>query len=316
MGIEVFNQLMLTEDGLTVAEQQFRDTHTRICYNAQKSAEHWVEMASGIKEMRDGKLYKAAGFETFGEYTESALNLKERQAYNYVAVLERLPQEFLRAHAAAGMTKLLLLTSTNEAEREEIIKKIDLEKSSVREVSEEVKEAIAARDKAEEQLALEIEKTEKAESAAARAEEERKAAQETAEKYNSEYLKLANENAELKKKVKDAENVEATVIYQADEKQAAEIVKQREEIAELRTQAAARESETLALKRRLAEMESARAEKPKAEIKGNAVAVFKSKFEDFQDLLDSMNELIGEMEDEQKTKCKNAVKAVFAEQWN
>lgn len=54
MGIEVFNQLMLTEDGLTVAEQQFRDTHTRICYNAQKSAEHWVEMASGeVKIKRD-----------------------------------------------------------------------------------------------------------------------------------------------------------------------------------------------------------------------------------------------------------------------
>ncbi len=302
MGIEVFNQLMLTENGLTVTEQQFRDTHNRICYNAQKSAEHWVEMARGIKEMRDGKLYKAAGFETFGEYTESALNLKERQAYNYVAVLERLPQEFLRAHAAAGMTKLLLLTSTNEEERAEIIKKIDLEKSSVREVSDEVKAAIEARNKAEEQLALEIEKTEKAQSAA--------------ENYNREYQKLAIENAELKKKAKEAEKTEATVIYQADEKQAAEIVKQREEIAELRAQAAAKDSETAALKRRVAEMEQAKAEKPKAEIKGNAVAVFKSKFEYLQELLEDMNGLLDEMEDEQKAKCKNAVSVVFSEIWS
>ena len=51
-----FDQLMLADNGLTVEEQQFRDTHNRICYNAQKAAEHWVEMAIAIKEMRDKKL--------------------------------------------------------------------------------------------------------------------------------------------------------------------------------------------------------------------------------------------------------------------
>lgn len=140
-----FDQLMLADNGLTVEEQQFRDTHNRICYNAQKAAEHWVEMAIAIKEMRDKKLYKAAGFETFGEYTEGALGIKERQAYNYTSILEKLPQGFVQSHAAAGVTKLALLTSVNETEREEILEKIDIDEAPVREVSNAVKEAIEAR---------------------------------------------------------------------------------------------------------------------------------------------------------------------------
>lgn len=297
-----FEQLMLTENGLTVEEQQFRDTHNRICYNAQKAAEHWVEMAIAIKEMRDKKLYKAAGFEAFGEYTEGALGIKERQAYNYTSILEKLPQGFVQSHAAAGVTKLALLTSVNETEREEILEKIDIDEAPVREVSDAVKEAIEARNKAEEQLSLMI--------------EEKKHAQKTADDYANEYVKLAAEHSELKKKLKKAEEAEPTVVYQPDEKQAEEIARQKEEIAALKEREAELKAEAAELNKRLSESEQAKAAKPKAEIKGSALVVFKVKFESFQDLLDDMNGLLAEMTEEQKANCRKAVRVTFEESWN
>ncbi len=146
---EHFDQLMLADNsGLTVEQQQFKDLHERICYNARKSAEHWVEMASAIREMRDSKRYRAAGFEDFADYTVNALGIKERQAYNYISVIEKLPEEFIRAHATIGVTKLALLTSVNEEEREEILEKIDLDTARTSEINAAVKAAIEERDKA------------------------------------------------------------------------------------------------------------------------------------------------------------------------
>lgn len=297
-----FDQLMLTESGLTVEEQQFRDIHNRICYNAQKSAEHWVEMALGIKEMRDKKLYKAAGFETFGEYTEGALGIKERQAYNYTSILEKLPQGFVQSHAAAGVTKLALLTSVNETEREEILEKIDIDAAPVREVSDAVKEAIEARNKAEEQLSLVI--------------EEKKQAEKTAENYGKEYMKLAGENNDLKKRLKEAESTEPTVVYQPDTKQTEEIARQAKEIAMLKAREADWHAETEELKKRLETAEREKTDQPKTEIKGSALVIFKVKFEGFQDLLDDMNGLLESMSEEQKANCRRAVRVTFDESWN
>ena len=140
---EHFDQLMLADNsGLTVEQQQFKDLHERICYNARKSAEHWVEMAGAIREMRDSKRYKAAGFEDFADYTVNALGIKERQAYNYISVIEKLPETFIKAHATIGVTKLALLTSVNEEEREEILEKIDLDTAKTAEINAAVKAAI------------------------------------------------------------------------------------------------------------------------------------------------------------------------------
>ena len=120
----------------------------------------------------------------------------------------------------------------------------------------------------------------------------------------------------MKRKLKEAENVEPTVVYQADEKQAEEIARQEKEIGELKARETARESETAALKRRLAEIEQAKAEQPKTEIKGSALVIFKVKFESFQDILDDMNALLEEMSEEQKANCRKAVKVTFEESWN
>ena len=307
---EHFNQLMLADNGgLTVEQQQFKDLHERICYNAKKSAEHWVEMALAIREMRDSKRYKAAGFDDFSDYTVNALGIKERQAYNYISVIEKLPEGFIKAHATIGVTKLALLTSVNEEEREEILEKIDLDTAKTSEINAAVKAAIEERDKAKQQLALVL--------------EEKADLEKDNQNFQTEYSQLANEqkqiradkkrleeeNKELRAKLK--ENDEPTVVYQSDPEQSKKLDKVLEEKLVLVNELAGKDKEVAELRKRLEQAETAKAEPAKVEIKGDAIVVFKVKFEMYQDLLEEMNTLIGEMDDESAKKCKTAVHAVF-----
>lgn len=323
---ERFDQLMLADNsGLTVEQQQFKDLHERICYNARKSAEHWVEMANGIREMRDSKHYKAAGFEDFADYTANALGIKERQAYNYISVIEKLPEEFIRAHATIGVTKLALLTSVNEEEREEILEKIDLDTAKTAEINAAVKAAIEERDKATQQLALTLQEKANLEKENAEYQAEYSDLIKEQKGIRADQKRLEEENEELREKLAEKESAEPTVIYQPDPEQAKKLDKAEEEkhvledeiaskdkaLEEERAAKSAMEKEMETLRKRLEQAETAKAEPAKVEIKGDAVVVFKVKFETFQDLLDEMCALIGEMDDESAKKCKAAVHAVF-----
>lgn len=323
---EQFDQLMLADNsGLTVEQQQFKDLHERICYNARKSAEHLIEMASGIREMRDSKRYKAAGFEEFEDYTLNALGIKERQAYNYISVIEKLPEEFIRAHATIGVTKLALLTSVNEEEREEILEKIDIDTAKTSEINAAVKAAIEERDKATQQLALALEEKADLEKENAEYQAEYSDLIKEQKGIRADQKRLEEENEELREKLAEKESAEPTVIYQPDPEQAKKLDKAEEEKHVLedelaskdkaleaeRAAKAAMEKEMEALRKSLEEAKTAKVEPTKVEIKGDAVVVFKVKFETFQDLLDEMGTLIGEMDDVSATKCKAAVHAVF-----
>lgn len=327
---EHFNQLMLTDNsGLTVEQQQFKDLHERICYNARKSAEHWIEMANGIREMRDSKRYKAAGFEDFEDYTVNALGVKERQAYNYISVVEKLPEEFIKAHSTIGVTKLALLTSVNEEEREEILEKIDLDTAKTSEINAAVKAAIEERDKVTQQLALVLEEKADLEKENAEYQAEYSDLIKEQKGIRADQKRLEEENEELREKLAEKESAEPTVIYQPDPEQAKKLdeanaeklvlketlQKEREakdkELEEERAAKSAMEKEMETLRKRLEQAETAKTEPAKVEIKGDAVVVFKVKFETFQDLLDEMSTLIGAMDDVSAKKCKTAVHAVF-----
>lgn len=113
--------------------------HRRICANAQAAQESLFEVCKGLKEMRDGKLYKELGYQNFEDYTQSELGIKRRQAYNYIAVAEKLSVDFVQSTAQIGMSKLALLAELDEPERAEIIQNTDLESTSVKKLQEEIK---------------------------------------------------------------------------------------------------------------------------------------------------------------------------------
>lgn len=94
--------------------------HYEIVSAAQAAASSLLDLGRKLKRMRDSGKYKALGFETFGDYTEQAVHIRQRQAYTYINVVEKLPAQLIEENAAAGVTKLALLAKLGPQDREEV----------------------------------------------------------------------------------------------------------------------------------------------------------------------------------------------------
>lgn len=53
--------------------------HYEIVSAAQAAAGSLLDLGRKLKRMRDSGKYKALGFETFGDYTEQAVHIRQRQ---------------------------------------------------------------------------------------------------------------------------------------------------------------------------------------------------------------------------------------------
>lgn len=114
--------------------------NSRIIASAQLAQQSLYEMCTGFKKMRDDKLYKELGYSDFGEYCEQETGFKRSQVYNYIAIAEKLPAEFVQSIGQIGMTKILLLASLSEEVRTEIVANNDLENTTVKELEKRIKE--------------------------------------------------------------------------------------------------------------------------------------------------------------------------------
>lgn len=128
--------------------------HRKICANAQSAQESLFEVCRGLKEMRDGKLYKELGYQNFEEYTENEVGISRFMAYKYTAIAD---MENVESIQQIGVTKLALLAKLDEPERAEITQNTDLESVSVR----ELKTKIADLKKANERLMGKVDEAEK-----------------------------------------------------------------------------------------------------------------------------------------------------------
>lgn len=131
---------MVEVDGadFTPVYRQALTLHQTIMANIELAATSVLQMCKSLKEMRDTKLYEKLGFDDFEDYTEQAVGLKRRQAYNYIAAYERLPSSVLQSNAHLGITKLVLLSQVPDLERAEFVENNDLEGMSTREIREMV----------------------------------------------------------------------------------------------------------------------------------------------------------------------------------
>lgn len=93
--------------------------HYEIIGAAQLAANSLLDLGRKLKRMRDTGYYRVLGFESFGDYTEQAAGIRQRQAYNYITVVEKLPAKLIEENAAAGITKLALLARLGPGDREE-----------------------------------------------------------------------------------------------------------------------------------------------------------------------------------------------------
>lgn len=113
-----------------------QDLHERILGDAGRVVVALCDLCEKLKVMRDEKLWKEMGAESFDAYVEEQVGIKSRQAYNYIATYERLGRTALQSNAHLGITKLQLLTEVSDVRRAEFVEEHDLEGMSVREIRE------------------------------------------------------------------------------------------------------------------------------------------------------------------------------------
>lgn len=111
-----------------------------IIANAQSAQASLYEMCCGLKEARDGKLYKKLGYQNFDEYCEKAIRFSRMNVYRYISIVENLPKDFVTSMLQIGVTKLYLLSVLSDEDRAEITENTDLEAVSNRELEKQIKE--------------------------------------------------------------------------------------------------------------------------------------------------------------------------------
>ena len=294
---KVFEQLMLADgrqEMLSVEQENFITTHRRIISCGNAAGRAFIDLARELKRMRDGKLFAAAGFADFGEYVEQAVGLKQRQAYNYIKVAERFTDKYLEEHAGYGVTKLALLASISETEREGVEESMDVEGATTRELEARIRELEAERDEKQAQLSLFEEEKTKAEQYAAKAQAAADKQIAAAAKERERVIKLEEEKTRLEKQVQDLKNLPPEV----------KEVENPETAAKLKAAEKARDEAVAAYESARKQLEIASDE---------SMMRFKVKFEDFQNILGEMFAIMTGMEQEKTEKCVNALKVVLRE---
>ena len=116
--------------------------------NAQAMQQSLYEVCTGLKEMRDGKLYKELGYQNFEDYTENEVGIGRRHAYRYLSIAEGLEPDFVTSMSQIGTTKLALLAKLDEPVREAITESVDVENTTVKELKAQITSLTAERDEA------------------------------------------------------------------------------------------------------------------------------------------------------------------------
>ena len=112
-------QLTIVPDG-TPEQAQAMGLHCVIMSAAQAAADTLLALGRKLKQMRDSGGFRHLGFDTFEAYTETAVGIRQRQAYNYISIVEKIPAQLVEENAAAGVTKLALLAKLAPADQREV----------------------------------------------------------------------------------------------------------------------------------------------------------------------------------------------------
>ena len=292
---------------LTREEREFLEVHRRIISCGEFAGRALFEMCMLIKRMKDEKLYLVAGFEKFEDYSEQALNVGLRQAYRYIKVAETYSEKFIVENGKLGITKLALLASVTEEEREDIIETIDVAEANKEDVEAAVKAAIRERDEVKKQLEDYADKNAELEDRLSESESDYA---ELTKDFNNKEMELREAKEQAKNLKQEALDLEKKL---TEAKKAAKEVKTvPDEESKRLAEAEKARADELEQKLREVNAQLATAQEQKKTIASDDLLVFKVKFEDIQKAWSELNSIIAKMDKETADKCKNAIKAVLA----
>lgn len=123
--------------------------HRRILADAQAAAESIWDMCTAIKEMRDGKHYRYLLYDNFEGYCENELGMSRSHAYRYIQIAEGMSAENVASMGQIGTTKLALLASCTEEQREIVTAAVDVESATVKDLKAQIDELKGKVSKAE-----------------------------------------------------------------------------------------------------------------------------------------------------------------------
>lgn len=190
--------------------------HRRICANAQAAQESLYEMCKSLKEMRDGKLYKELGYESFENYAETEVGMTKRNANRYVSIADMLSKNGTPVSKKLGVTKLYLLSTLSEEERTEVVQSTDIDSVSKRELESK----IADLKKTNDCLMGKVDEAEKKAAASRRSEESAcgklSILRTDLEMQQQKTKQLESENASLEAQVKELESRPVEVAVEKD----------------------------------------------------------------------------------------------------
>ena len=116
------------------------ELHNKILVSAQLAQNNLWEMCAGLKEMRDGKLYRELGYKNFEDYCGTEFNMSRRNAYRYISVIENCPKENVTSGSHFGIKKLYLLSTLSESEQEKLTAENDVESMTVKQLESRIKQ--------------------------------------------------------------------------------------------------------------------------------------------------------------------------------
>ena len=219
-----------------------KQLHQRILADAQSAAESLWDMSKAIKEMRDGKHYKALLFDNFEGYCEEALGMSRSHAYRYIQIAEGMSAENVAQLAQIGTTKLALLASVTDEQREQIVETVDVESATVKELKKEIAYLRDCAKDYDSLTATHMRQIEKAQKEAitlqgklSKAEQERDKQQQMREEILTENAEMSDRISQLLAKVDELEDRPVEVAVQEDSEALEQLRKEYEEkLAELK----------------------------------------------------------------------------------
>lgn len=223
-------------NGVIVSEDYTRAVtlDKRIKANSHAMEDSLWEICKGLKEMKDGKLYKELGYQNMADYSENEVGIGRKQSERYIKIAETYSEENATSMSHLGTTKLFLLTKLDEPLREEFIQTNDVNNTSTRELEEKIKEINEL--KAEKEEILEhnkqlAEKINSAESDKNAAINEKQALSGVLSTVKADKKRLLEQNEQLLAKVKELEErpIDVTV---ATPDNSEEIEKLKEQLRE------------------------------------------------------------------------------------
>lgn len=116
------------------------ELHNKILVSAQLAQNSLWEMCSGLKEMRDGKLYRELGYQNFEAYCEKEFNMNRSNAHKYISIIENIKPENVSTSKHFGVSKLYLLSTLSKSEQEKITAENDVESMTVKQLEKEIRE--------------------------------------------------------------------------------------------------------------------------------------------------------------------------------